>query len=151
MQSAEEFMLDFLCEQITDVKRELESRAPFRRRFYAVDCFYDSRAGTLAMRESERIVSLSSTDTKAEVVTEFETRLSGDIRRSRNRYHIQSVNDQWLIQCFDSACFQCFGTPGKSACFMCGGEGWISGKIPDSKPPEDDPPSPRPQPPPRRF
>lgn len=149
MQSAEEFMLNFFRERIAEEKREQESRSPFRRKFYANDCRHDSRAGTLATIESERIVSLSSTDTKAEVVTEQDLHPSiSGFEHFRIRYHLQLTGERWLIHSVDPWCFQCCGTPGKTACFACGGEGWLVPKGADLKPPESYIP---PSPPRRRF
>jgi hypothetical protein len=152
MQSAEEFMLDFFRERGVMEKKEQEILAPYRQRFYNKNCRHDSRDGTLAMIESERIISSSSTDAKAEIITQQEVRppIHG-IDHFRIRYHLELANGRWLVHSVDPWCLQCFGTPGKTACLMCGGEGWMSGKVQQSKPPEDDPLPPSPQAPPRRF
>jgi hypothetical protein len=152
MQSAEEFMLEFFRERIAEEKREQEIRAPFRRKFYSKDCHHDRRDGTLATMESERIISLSSTDTKAEVTTEQEVLPSiRGLDHFRLRYYLQSVGDRWLIHGVDPWCFECRGMPGKTACFSCGGEGWLDAKALHSKLPENDTPSPPPQSPRRKF
>jgi hypothetical protein len=123
MQSVEEFMRQYFDERIAEEKREQVSRAPFRRRFHADDCFWDSRAGTLEMIQSERVVKMSNSDAIAEVITERE---SPSIANSLHqlRYHLQASSGGWLIRKVDVWCHSCHGKTGNDSCFICHGTGW---------------------------
>ena len=125
MQSVEEFMRQYLNERLVDEKREQASRAPFRRKFHMDDCRWDSRAGQLEMMHTERVLSISPSATKADVVTtrEFPT-IPGSVHQLR--YHLESHNDSWLIREVDVWCLACHGEAGNSGCRFCHGTGWRS-------------------------
>ena len=122
MQSVEEFMRQYFDERVAEEKREQASRAPFRRKFHADDCYWDGRAGTLEMIQSERVLTVSSLDTTAEVVTTRATR-SDSVHQLR--YHLQGNRDGWLIQSVDFWCHSCRGEAGREGCILCRGTGWI--------------------------
>jgi hypothetical protein len=127
MQPVEEFMRDFLRERIAEEKREQASRAPFRQKYYADDCFWESRVGVLEKYQSETLVNASCSGDKALAITTCHyPSAAKNFRNVRLRYHLQAVEGQWKIHSLDFACRYCKGEPGCSACTFCNGEGWIS-------------------------
>ena len=140
MQSVEKFMRQYFDERIAEEKREQASRAPFRRKFHTDDCFFDSRAGTLEMIQSEKVLKVSASDSTADVIT---TRHSPTLSDSVHqlRYHLQSGQDGWLIQSVDVWCHSCRGEA-KDDCIFCHGTGWFDGRKPKAGLPKRDiPPS----------
>jgi hypothetical protein len=124
MQSPEEFMLQYFGERLTEAKREMESRAPFHRKFHTIDCTWDSRKFTVEMLQSEKILSVSSSGVATEVITTRQTGESSIIHQLR--YHLQASNDSWLIQSVDFWCQTCRGEKGKDSCILCHGTGWLN-------------------------
>jgi hypothetical protein len=123
MQSVEEFMRQYFEERIVDEEREQAGRVPFRRKFHTDDCYWDSRALQIGMMRSERILSISSSDAKAEVVTTRHfSASSGSVHQLR--YHLKAEGDRWLIREVDTWCLSCHGVPGNSSCMFCQGTGW---------------------------
>jgi len=131
MKSVEEFMRHYFDEQVIEEKREQVSRAPFRRKFYADGCYFDSRAGSVELIQSEKVLMVSSSETKAEVIT---ARESPFIPNSLHqlRYHLQVNDDGWQIREVDMWCPACHGEKGKDNCIFCHGTGWRERKT--SKP-----------------
>lgn len=127
MQSVEEFMQQYFDERITEERREQVSRAPFRQKFHTEDCRWDSRAGTLEMIQSERVLRASSTDTTAEVITSRESSRPDSVHQLR--YHLQLNVDRWLIRSGDLWCSLCHGEAGTENCMFCHGTGWLDGRI----------------------
>jgi hypothetical protein len=125
MQSVEEFMAGYLRERIAIEVRELELLAPFRRRFFASACRWDSRAGTLDLIKSERVFHVSNSDNKSEVVTTSRDPRNG--KEVRLRYHLRRERLNWLIEAVEWECLSCFGERGETSCPICGGAGWRSG------------------------
>ena len=127
MQSIEEFMRQYLDERITEERREQASRAPFRRKFHTDDCRWDSRAGTLEMIQSERILNVSNSGATAEVITTRDcSRLINGVHQLR--YHLQRGGEGWLIQSVDLWCHACHGVRGQESCIFCHGTGWLDRK-----------------------
>src|ERR1019366_2786429 len=123
MQSIEEFMRGYFDALISEEKRRQVSHAPFCRRFYTEDCDLGSRREMLEMFQSEKVVSVSSSDTKAKVIT---TREIPDQPGNfyDMRYHLQAHNDSWMICGFDLRCCSCNGEVEKDSCPCCRGTGW---------------------------
>ena len=142
METVEEFMQRYFDERIAEEKREQSSRAPFRRKFHADDCFWDSRAGTLEMIQTEKVLKVSASGRTAEVIT---TRHSPTLSCSAHqlRYRLQDHSGSWLIREVDVWCHSCRGEAGKDNCSFCHGSGWrdSSARKRKSPPPSSDPPS----------
>src|SRR4051812_6859879 len=118
MQSIEEFMLQYFDERVIDERREQAARAPFYEKFHTVDCTWDSRYLTLAMMESEKVLSASSSDNTAEVITTREVPSMKSITQQL-RYHLLGNNNRWLIQSVDFWCYLCHGKSGNESCRFC--------------------------------
>jgi hypothetical protein len=123
MQNVEEFMRQYFDERAVDERREQASRVPFRRKFHTDDCRWDRRAGTLEMMETEKIVSVSSLDAKAEVITTQHILGRADTIHQL-RYHLKPSGDGWRIRDVDTWCAFCNGEAGNSSCTFCQGTGW---------------------------
>lgn len=122
-------MRDFFRARIVEEQRHQASRLPFRSKFFADDCRYDSHADTLRRMESERVVSVDDGESDSQVITEQTFGYSGGTKTIRLRYHLRLVNDDWLIQNVQTACFVCEGR-GDSNCPDCKGKQWInSGQV----------------------
>ena len=119
MQTVEEFMADFFQARTAQLQSEAENRTAFRQRFYAQDCNWDSRAGSVERSANERDVDVSTSDDVTYVVTE------GTDPWPELRYHVHFVNGAWLIARVDGQCFACCGGIGATEC-ICKGTGWIS-------------------------
>ena len=117
-QSAEEFMREFFRARTVELRRELEARAPFRTKFFAEDCIWESRKGTINDSESEKILSVSSSDLRAEIVTRPASPFP------KLRYHLQAENRRWLIKSVDLECFLCAEGTRNSECPVCKGTSW---------------------------
>jgi hypothetical protein len=141
MQSVEDFMRQYFEERIAEEKREQASRAPFRRKFHTEDCRWDSRAGTLEMIETEKVLKVTESDMVAEVIT---ARSSPNLPDSLHqlRYQLQGSPDGWLIRLVDLGCSLCKGEIGNTSCFFCHGTGWFDGKVPKTTMPRRDAPPP---------
>jgi len=122
MQSAEEFMREFLRARTVEIKRELEKRAPFRQRYFTDDCFWDSRKGVLERNEAETIISLASSGNKVEVITQQPDPFP------RLRYLLQNLGQSWLIRCVEMECSYCREVSGNVNCVFCNGTGWLGDK-----------------------
>jgi hypothetical protein len=121
---AEEFMRDFLRARIVEEQRYQASRLPFRSKFFADDCWYDSRADTIRRMESEKIVSIEQGTSDSTVITEQVIYKLGGIKTMRFRYHLQTVNEDWVIRDVLIACLMC-GGGGDSSCPYCKGKHWV--------------------------
>ena len=130
MQSPREFIQQYFEERVVEEKREQASRAPFRQKFHTDDCRWDSRAGTLEMIQSEKILSLSSSDTTAEVITSREAPSRPIDGLHQLRYNLQRTGDRWLIKSVDVWCYSCHGVASHTDCIFCQGTGWLDGKLP---------------------
>jgi len=137
MQTVESFMHEFFLARNAEVKRELAAREPFRERFFAKDCLWDSRRGVLERSEGEIIEAVLSFDGGAEVVTK-------ELRPfHRLRYHLCAVADTWQIKWVEFECLRCLGTAGNRDCFVGKGRGWCGqppqdGNSDDGTPPPGD-------------
>jgi len=130
MKPAEEFMRLYFDERVLEEQREQSSRVPFRRKFHTHDCFWDSRSGQLEMMHSETVLSLSSFDDKAEVITRREfPGMAGSVHKLR--YHLVPDGESWLIREVDMWCPACHGEAGSSSCRFCHGTGWSERKFKD--------------------
>jgi hypothetical protein len=126
-QSVEEFMRQYFDELIVEEKREQANRAPFYHKFHTSDCRWNSRAGTLEMIQSEKVLTVSNSDTTAEVVTTRETSHPESVHQLR--YHLMRNLDSWLIRSVDIWCAMCRGVRGTESCMLCHGTGWLDGKF----------------------
>ena len=138
MQNIEEFMGEFFRARTADLREEFERRAPFRQRFFAPDCAWDSRERAVERSQTEEIVSILSSETAAQVVTREEDPLPA------LRYHLEAAGETWLIRAVEVACLACAGKPGNAECIFCGGTGWRRGHtLARSRAPTKAAPSPR--------
>jgi hypothetical protein len=123
MQSAEEFMREFLDEQIALEKQEQARHLLFLKRFYTADCLWGKRLGRLEMVQSLKVLSISSRATKAEVVTSRlangEPGLYCEIR-----YRLESHGESWRICGVDLRCCCGAGESAEAGCPCCHGTGW---------------------------
>ena len=124
MKPVEEFMREFFRARDVDHQREMASRAPFRERYYADECQTDSRSGILEMLQSEEIVSVDGSATKATVITAHKNPFYKlGAQTPRKRYHLKSSGDSWLIQFVEAECPFCHGL-GDEKCVYCKGKHW---------------------------
>ena len=91
----DQFMREYFRERTETVRTEIARREPFRQKYYAADCHFDSRRESVAQSEVEDVLSITSRDTEAEVIT---TGFGSARSRWRLRYHLQSVGDRWIIK-----------------------------------------------------
>ena len=122
-------MHEYFRERTESIRAELVQREPFRQKFYAVNCAYDSQRGAVELSESEEIVEVRcSNDGEAHVITSSGI---GNHQR-RVRYHLQPVGDRWLIRAGEIECGICHGTGkaknGTTDCMVCKGKGWFGAK-----------------------
>ena len=128
MQSVEEFMQQFFEARIAQEKREQANLARFLRRYYSDDWYLGSRVAKLKSHQSEKVLSISSADTKAEVITSRE--LPGEPEcKYETRYRLHAGSDRWQICGVDLQCCHCDGKPRESDCPKCHGTGWIDTKL----------------------
>lgn len=123
MRNTEEFMRDFFRARLVEEQRHQASRLPFRRKFFADDCWYDSRADTLRRMGSERIVSIDERECDSIVITEQALGNSEATRTMRFRYVLRAVKDDWVIREVLIACVVCGGR-GDANCPYCKGRQW---------------------------
>ncbi len=124
MQSAEEFMRQFLEEQLTFEKEEELRRLLFHQRFYADDCHWGKDLGKVWRARSLSVLSVSSTATEAEVIA---SRLANNEPElyCQIRFRLKSDGQGWFICGVDLRC--CCGADGQSGekpCPSCHGTGW---------------------------
>jgi hypothetical protein len=86
------FMLEFFRSRTADLNRERERRAPFRKRFYAPDCLFDSRKGFVEQSESEKIVRIANSPGCPAVLS------SADSYARQYRYYLKPLGRGWLIR-----------------------------------------------------
>jgi hypothetical protein len=124
VQSPEEFMQQYFEERLVEEMRERTSRVPFRERFYAADCRWDSRDSSLGMFQSEIILRVTTSEPTAQVVTAATLRCDAH----QVRYHLRRKGVSWLIVSVDLWCRSCGGEEGRTDCKTCNGVGWIVNK-----------------------
>jgi hypothetical protein len=123
MQTIEEFIHQYLDEHIADEKRQQASHRPFLQKFFTANYDHWNLQDRLEMFQSEKVESISESETKAEVVTRRQMPNSqGDYYDLR--YVLQVHGDGWLICEVDVRCCACNGQPGKTDCPSCYGTGW---------------------------
>lgn len=128
MKQVEEFMQAFFSARVDEETRTLASRAPYRQKYFSSECRWDSRAGTLEMMNSERIVSADGSDLEARVITTYDAPFhTSGAKTHRLRYHLKAISGNWLIWLVESECPACNGQ-GDEGCIYCKGKHWISGK-----------------------
>jgi hypothetical protein len=138
-QSPEEFMRQYFDERVADERREQSGRAPFRRKFHADDCQWDSRAGILEMMQTENLLEVSVAENTAVAITTRQLAFAPVEHEDRLRYHLLAGPDGWLIQSVDFWCQSCRGEKGHTDCFFCHGTGWTDLSAFKGKPPEPKP------------
>jgi hypothetical protein len=125
MQSVEEFMREYFQERTDMTRAEIVRRQPFCRRLYAPNCFWDSRRNAIAESESERILSVSTSEAAAVVITIGMYQRPG--LPSRVRYHLNIHDGRWPIEEAEFDCSFCHGVENFiKDCQLCKGRGWIS-------------------------
>jgi hypothetical protein len=120
MQSAEDFMREFFHARTEETKRELQNRHPFRRKFFAEDCAWDSRRGDATRSESEEIIAASGSELEADVITQPASPFP------KLCYHLQRRSQNWLITSVRLECLACGGRGDGAGCPACNGTGWLS-------------------------
>jgi hypothetical protein len=121
MQSPEEFMREYLLAKVVEAARDLERHQPFWRKFFAEECLYDSRKGYVEVCKSEAIVSVSFTESGAQIITRQNGVNVGELR-----YHLRSSGEGWLIHHVDWECLVCRKRAAIDPnCVFCSGTGWI--------------------------
>jgi hypothetical protein len=124
MQSADQFMREFFAASDEQEKREIASRAPFRSRFFAPGCKWDSRPRRLEIIQSETVVNVDASNSNAVVITSSNSPFSNDSNQSfQKRYRLKAVGDTWVIQSVEIQCFSCDGK-GDESCHSCHGTHW---------------------------
>ncbi len=129
MESVEEFMRRFFEAQIAQEKREQASHARFHRKFYTDDRYLANRASRLQSLQSQKVLTISSSDTKAEVVTRRELPGSPECMYD-TRYLLHATSEGWRICGVALQCCPCDGKPGKNECPRCHGTGWVDTMAP---------------------
>jgi hypothetical protein len=122
MQSAEEFLREFLCSQ-TELAREHSAiDLPHIRRYFAPNYQPWDREKHIAGIESERIVSGVERDGGVEIVTTRD--LFGLVEDTR--YCLKFTSGAWHIAGMERACCVCHGSgkEGARVCGICKGKGW---------------------------
>jgi hypothetical protein len=128
MTSIEQFFAHYFLDRTKLIQEEIEFRLPHRQSYFAPDCRWDSRQGTVESSQAEQIVSVSQADGETVVVT------TGKHHKNTSfplRYHLRPNGDSWLIHDVEFACPGCHGT-GRAQhgdttdepCRFCGGKGW---------------------------
>jgi hypothetical protein len=124
MQPVEKFMDELFRARMDEEKRILANRAPYRQKFFTPDCSWDSRAFTLEMIETERIISSEVSDLEAAVITEYKASvLPPSARINRRRYHLKASDGSWVISHVEHECMLCHGQ-GDNSCIGCKGMHW---------------------------
>lgn len=141
MQPVDEFMREFFRARTADIKRELEARTPFRKRFFVADCAWDSRIKSVEQSEAEEVVNIIQSPTSALVVTDKAYGMS-----RKFRYHLLHTGNQWSIQEVEFECFSCHGASGNVGCPCCAGSGWSHGRSRKVDEPKSNLPEPPPDP-----
>jgi hypothetical protein len=95
MHPVEEFMKRFFLERTAKIQRELEIHSPFRKKFFADSCDWDSRRRSVERSVSETIVDVRYTGDGAEVIT------SEIDPFPRLRYILKQTGETWLIRRVD--------------------------------------------------
>jgi len=124
MESAEEFIVDFIRERAVMLKKEQESFTPFRRKFYSDDCELGRRRAEKLkelLNAAEKVVRVRSSEKEAEVFTVSSDGLG---TTARLRYRLDAMPEGWLIMGVDLECPVCRGAAGDHTCSICGGNGW---------------------------
>ena len=120
-------MAQYFQDRTHVIVAEIEFRSPHRQAYFAPDCRWDSRRGTVESSEAEKILNVSQ---------DGEETLVDTTGRSHNRvtfplrYHLRPQGESWLIYQVEAQCPGCQGT-GKlhgdasgQECHFCGGKGW---------------------------
>src|ERR1700722_6286405 len=104
----EEFIREYFRERTERIRAELVNREPFRKKFYASDCLFDSRRNDVEFSEGEEILEvLQSNAGKVQVITRKPPVLG---RHLRARYHLKASGDAWLIFTGEFECGICHAT-----------------------------------------
>ncbi len=122
-----QFLREYFQARTDQIKAEIERRSPFRQKYFAADCLYDSRRGIVESSQAENILDVSEVDGEVLVNT---TGTSANKMAFPLRYHLRRNGESWLIHQIEFRCSACNGT-GKSpyaesgtACQFCDGKGW---------------------------
>jgi hypothetical protein len=127
MTAIEQFMAQYFRDRTQLIVSEIERRSPHRSAYFAQDCRWDSRQGTVESSEAEKILNLLQNGEETLVITtgQSHNRITFPLR-----YHLRPHGESWLIYQVDLQCPGCQGT-GKlhgdargQDCHFCGGKGW---------------------------
>ena len=98
----EQFMAQYFQDRTRLIQAEIESRSPHRQKYFASDCRWDSRQGTVESSQAEQIVSVSQADEETVVVTTGKHyKTSFPIAVS---FASEPSGDGWLIHQVESGC-----------------------------------------------
>ena len=125
MTTIEHFMSQYFRDRTELILAEIERRSPHRQKYFAADCRWDSRKGTVESSHSEQVVSVSEADGETLVVT---TGQKQDTIFFPLRYHLRPDGASWLIHQVEFQCPSCRGSGiavhSSGACVICSGKGW---------------------------
>ncbi len=122
METVEEFMGQYFLAREGEAQREEEARLPFRRRFFAEDCLWDSRR--IEAADGEKLLEILAVTEGFEVVT---TGVRSVLPNRRLKYYVQAQRGRWLIKAVHSECSLCNASNRggiAGVCPLCGGTGW---------------------------
>src|SRR5262245_19151263 len=109
MQSAEEFILDYLRESRATLERSLADFEAVSQRFYTSDCIL-ARCRAEKLRELlenvEHVSGASDSTTDTEIITAKIDECGGTVRLC---YKLRTNGDRWLIQSVQLECPKCRG------------------------------------------
>ena len=119
-------MREFFRERTEWLRDVLVRYEPFRKKYYAGDCQFDSQQHTVEYSDKEEILEvIRSDDGEIQVIT-IKPPLRG--LQWRVRYHLKIVGDKWQISAGEYSCIICMGTgkrkDGTKDCTACKGTGW---------------------------
>jgi hypothetical protein len=88
-------MRSFFAARTEQIARELEIRAPFRKKYFADGCLWDSRSGSIERSENEIILEIENSGGEARVITQEKQPFP------RLRYVLIPLEQTWQIRRVD--------------------------------------------------
>jgi len=121
MQTAEDFMRDYLTAMVNLQESSAEAFLPIHHHFFMEGYKPFDPMKNVAMAKSEIVISVAKKDDSTEVIT------TGYGEHHRLRYSLASNSGSFLISQMEMECGLCSrrGNP-RPECKFCGGRGWQS-------------------------